>query len=80
MLKKSDQIPDDSKASKSKLSPFLFLQQVKAEIAKVAWPSRREAGITTLIVFLIVLVTAIFFLAVDQLVAFGIREILSLAL
>lgn len=79
VLKKSHQT-DFPKPSKLKISPFLFVQQVRAEIAKVVWPSRRETGITTLIVFLIVLLTASFFLIVDQLVAFGIREILSLFL
>jgi preprotein translocase subunit SecE len=54
-------------ASKSmKVSPFKFLQEVRAEGQKVTWPSRRETAITTAMVFAMTAVAAVFFLIADQ--------------
>ncbi|MGB7286413.1 MAG: preprotein translocase subunit SecE, partial [Salaquimonas sp.] len=50
----------------SKSNPFTFLQQVRQEIAKVTWPTRRETVTTTIMVFIMIILAAIFFLAVDQ--------------
>ncbi len=47
-------------------NPFQFIQDVRAEAAKVTWPTRRETLITTGLVILMVLFASIFFLAVDQ--------------
>ncbi len=49
-------------------SPFKFLQEVRAEASKVTWPSRRETMITTVMVFIMVAVSSIFFLAADQII------------
>ncbi|MCB1439474.1 MAG: preprotein translocase subunit SecE [Nitratireductor sp.] len=49
----------------SKTNPFTFFQQVRAEVAKVTWPSRRETVITTIMVFVMILLAAFFFLGVD---------------
>ena len=45
---------------------FEFIQQVRAEAAKVTWPTRRETMITTGLVILMVIVASIFFVVVDQ--------------
>ncbi len=50
----------------AKISPFKFLQEVRAEAQKVTWPSRRETAITTAMVFVMVAIAAIFFLVADQ--------------
>lgn len=50
----------------SKTNPFTFLQQVRQEVAKVTWPTRRETMVTTVMVFIMILLAAFFFLAVDQ--------------
>ena len=47
-------------------NPFDFLQEVRAETAKVTWPSRREVMITTGMVFVMVVAAAIFFVLADQ--------------
>jgi preprotein translocase subunit SecE len=57
-------------------NPFEFIQQVRAEAAKVVWPTRRETMITTGLVVLLVVFVSIFFLVVDQVL----REVVSLAL
>jgi preprotein translocase subunit SecE len=58
-------------------NPFNFLQEVRSEAAKVTWPTRRETLITTGMVALMVLLAAIFFLAVDQVIRLGVGFILS---
>jgi preprotein translocase subunit SecE len=57
-------------------NPFEFIQQVRAEAAKVVWPTRRETMITTGLVLLLVVSVSIFFVVVDQVL----REVVSLAL
>jgi preprotein translocase subunit SecE len=49
-------------------NPFQFLQQVRAETAKVVWPTRREVLLTTVMVFIMATLTAIFFFFVDWLI------------
>jgi len=61
----------------AKTNPFAFLQQVRAETAKVTWPTRRETGITTVMVFVMVFLAAMFFLLVDQLLSLGVGFLLG---
>ena len=49
-------------------NPFKFLQEVRAEASKVTWPTRRETMITTVMVFIMVAVSSVFFLAADQVI------------
>jgi preprotein translocase subunit SecE len=63
---------------KPRVSPFVFLQQVRQEVSKVTWPSRRETVVTTIMVFIMVLVCAVFFFVVDQAVNFVVRFLLGL--
>ena len=57
-------------------NPFEFIQQVRAEAAKVVWPTRRETLVTTGLVLALVVAVSIFFLVVDQVL----REVVSLVL
>ena len=59
-------------------NPFTFLQQVRAETAKVTWPSRRETLISTVMVLLFAVIAMLFFFAADQLMAFGVEIILGI--
>ena len=61
----------------SKTNPIAFLQQVRSETAKVTWPSRRETMISTVMVFVIVFLAAVFFFAADQLMGWLIGLVLS---
>ena len=54
------------------------MQQVRQEIAKVTWPSRKETMITTIMVFVMSVVAAIFFLLVDQVLSVTVKLILGL--
>ncbi len=58
-------------------APVKFLREVRAEAAKVTWPSRRETGITTLMVLVLSVITAVFFLVVDQVIGFGVRALFA---
>ena len=49
----------------ARTNPFEFLQQVRTEVAKVTWPTRRETVITTLMVIAMSFAAALFFLAAD---------------
>lgn len=63
----------------ARTNPLQFMQQVRSEVAKVVWPSRRETGITTVMVFVMAAIFAIFFFGVDQIIQAILRVILSLA-
>lgn len=59
-------------------NPFVFLQQVRSETAKVTWPSRRETMISTMMVMAFAFLAAIFFFASDQIIAFAVELILGI--
>ncbi|MBM3570081.1 MAG: preprotein translocase subunit SecE [Alphaproteobacteria bacterium] len=61
-----------------RVTPGEFLRQVRQEVNKVTWPSRRETAITTALIFVVVFVLAIFFFLVDKALAFGVRLLLGL--
>jgi preprotein translocase subunit SecE len=60
----------------AKISPFEFLQQVRNEANKVTWPSRKEVGLTTMMVFIMTALASVFFLITD----FTIQKVISLIL
>ena len=55
----------------AKTNPFQFMQQVRAESAKVTWPTRREVVVTTIMVLIMATLTAIFFFLVDLVIRTG---------
>ena len=63
----------------AKVGPFEFLQQVRAEGAKVVWPSRRETIVTTIMVLVMAILASVFFLLADQVFSKAIGFILTLA-
>ena len=56
-----------------------FINQVKAETAKVVWPTRRETFMTAVMVVMMTLLLGIFFFGVDWVFSRIVRELLSLA-
>jgi preprotein translocase subunit SecE len=48
-----------------RIGPFKFAQQVRQEVMKVTWPSRQETVVTTIMVFIMVILAATFFALVD---------------
>ena len=62
----------------AKTTPAQFAQQVRQEVSKVTWPTRKETMVTSAMVFVMVIVAAVFFLLVDQILALGVRLVLGL--
>lgn len=58
-------------------NPLQFVQQVRAEVSKVVWPSRREVVLTSVMVFFLAIITAAFFFLVDLIIREGLRGVLS---
>lgn len=62
----------------ARTNPITFIQQVRAEVSKVVWPSRREVLLTTVMVFIMAALTAAFFSLVDILIRSGLQGVLTL--
>ena len=58
-------------------NPVKFAQEVRAEVAKVVWPTRREVVLTSIMVFIMASLTAIFFSLVDMAIRFGLTNVLT---
>ena len=58
-------------------NPIQFIQQTRAEVAKIVWPPRREVLLTTVTVFIMAALTASFFALVDILIRSGLQGLLS---
>lgn len=59
----------------AKTTPAQFVQEVRQEVAKVTWPTRKETVVSTAMVFLMVILAALFFFLVDEILAVGMRLI-----
>ncbi|MBI5119840.1 MAG: preprotein translocase subunit SecE [Rhodospirillales bacterium] len=62
----------------AKITPGQFVRQVRQETNKVTWPTRKETSISTMMVFVMVFLTAIFFFFVDFVISHGVRLIFGL--
>ena len=62
----------------AKANPGEFIQQVRNEAAKVTWPTRKEAIVTTAMVFVMVILASIFFMVTDQVLRFVVRFVLGI--
>jgi preprotein translocase subunit SecE len=60
------------------LNPAKFIREVRTEVGKVTWPTRKETIVSTIMVLVLAFVAALFFLAVDGIFAVAIRWILGL--
>jgi len=61
----------------AKVSPFKFMQEVRAEAQKVTWPTRKETTVTTIMVFVMVAIASVFFLLADQMMRIAVSFILG---
>jgi preprotein translocase subunit SecE len=58
-------------------NPLQFMQQVRAEVGKVVWPTRREVVLTTIMVFIMAALAAVFFSLVDLAIRSGLTAVLA---
>ena len=61
----------------ARTNPAQFISQVRAEVGKITWPTRREVILTTIMVFLLATFTAIFFFFVDLAIRSGLQGVLN---
>ena len=62
------------------ISPIEYIRQVRAEVGKITWPSRKETMISTVAVFVMVFLAAVFLFAADQVMSFLVKHILELGM
>ena len=62
----------------AKTTPIEFFRQVRQEVSRVTWPTRKETLVTTAMVFVMVFIAAAFFFVVDQAFSAGVRLIFGL--
>ncbi|SVE63187.1 uncharacterized protein METZ01_LOCUS516041, partial [marine metagenome] len=62
----------------AKTNPAQFIQEVRQEASKVTWPSRKETGVSTAMVFVMVIISAIFFMIVDWFLKIGVKSVLGI--
>ena len=60
------------------INPFQFIQQVRSEVSKITWPTRREVLLTTIMVFVMSAIAALIFALVDLLIRSGIQSVLNI--
>ena len=63
----------------AKTNPGEFIRQVRTEIGKVVWPTRKETVQTAIMVLIMTVILAIFFLGVDAVFAAIVKGLLELA-
>jgi preprotein translocase subunit SecE len=63
----------------ARTSPGEFFRQVRTEIGKVVWPTRAETTQTAIMVLIMTVILAVFFLGVDAVFAAIVKGLLSLA-
>ena len=63
----------------ARVSPAQFVRQVRQEISRISWATRRETGTATLTVFVMVSIAAVFFLLVDMVLSNIVQFVLGLA-
>ena len=61
----------------AKINPGQYMREVRQEISKVTWPTRKETMITTAMVFVMVFLAAIFFFLVDKVLSWGVQLLLG---
>ncbi len=62
----------------AKVSPIQFFRQVKQEVKKVTWPTKKEVLQTSFMVLVIVAIAATFFFFVDQILGWVVKLIFGL--
>ena len=58
--------------------PAKFVREVRSEISRVTWPTRKETAVTTGLVFLMVALISVFFFVVDQLIGVAVRALFGI--
>ena len=68
----------DNEINMATTNPFQFIQQVRSEVSKITWPTRREVLLTTIMVFVMSAIAALIFALVDLIIRSGIQSVLNI--
>ena len=71
VIKRTDDGDGDAPVAVRRTTPIEFFKQVQREAKKVTWPSWKETWLTTMMVFIMVGLTMVFFFAVDFVLNYG---------
>ncbi len=63
--------------TKKGFNPVRFFKEVKIEGRKITWPTRQETTVSTIAVFIMVFIAAVFLYFADQIIAWAIRLIMG---
>ena len=62
----------------AKVSPAQFVRQVRQEVSRISWASRRDTGLATVTVFVMATIAALLFLLADMVLSNLVQFILGL--
>ncbi len=62
----------------TKTTPARFFREVKQEVGKITWPSRKETTFSSIMVLVMVVIAAIFFFIVDMTLSSGVQLLLGI--
>ncbi|MFT3808328.1 MAG: preprotein translocase subunit SecE [Micropepsaceae bacterium] len=68
---------NEAKETRPRVGPVQFVREVRTEVNKVTWPTWGEWRITTLMVFIFVVIATVFFFAIDSLIAFIVQQLIA---
>ncbi len=68
---------NEAKETRPRVGPVQFVREVRTEVNKVTWPTWAEWRITTLMVFIFVVIATVFFFAIDSLIAFIVQQLVA---
>ncbi|MCB9988332.1 MAG: preprotein translocase subunit SecE [Rhodospirillales bacterium] len=60
------------------ISPVEYVRQVKSEMKKITWPTRHETTVSTIAVFIMVVLASLFLFMADQVLSFLVKLVLGL--
>jgi len=73
----TDDAKDVTTTTGRRTGPIQFIQEVRREVSKVTWPTWKETWLTSVMVFIMVALTMVFFFFVDQALGLGLRWLLG---
>ena len=62
----------------AKTTPIEYIRQVKSEMKKVTCPTKQETITSTIAVFIMVLIAAVFLFTADQVLSYFVKLLLSI--
>ena len=69
--------PAKTVKKKMKFNPAKYLREVRQEVSKVTWPSKRETFTSAGIVLVVISIAAIILMLLDQFFSFIVRIVLG---